>query len=416
MPMNTVQASIPVRLAGVRWRFWLPVMLLWLVYLAVVLLIYTHHPNGAGDFAYYYRGAVRLNQGRDLYGDLAPNDYIGPPLLVQVIAPVAAAADLRAASLVWFAANVAALFGTLALLDRYVTGPRSRLLLWIAPVFFVPTLMSFWHGQATVILCLLTVGAWAAIKEDKPVLAGVLLAVGAWIKFYPGLLILYFLWKRAWRVVIGALAAGVLLGLVQMVGVGPQVFFGYFTDVLPGLLAEGQPHLSHSNQSVLGFALRLFADVPQVVPLAVSPALFNLTRLGLMLALLGGTLWLISRPIWLTETPRRKFDLEYALVLIDALLLGSTLWLAGMFSLLLVYVALLREAPRRSRRRLALWCVLTFALIALHLFLGLGILRPPSENTLPGLALSTPFFGVLILWGLVAAQARRLKLPVPENH
>lgn len=407
--MQTVRASIPVRLAGVRWRFWLPVMLLWLVYLAVVLLIYTHHPNGAGDFAYYYRGAVRLNQGRDLYADLAPNDYVGPPLLVQVIAPVVAIADLRAASLVWFAANVAALFGTLALLDRYVTGPRSRLLLWIAPVFFVPTLMSFWHGQATVILCLLTVGAWAAVKEDRPILAGVLLAVGAWIKFYPGLLILYFLWKREGRVVIGALAAGLLLGLVQMVGVGPQVFFGYFTGVLPGLLAEGQPHLSHSNQSVLGFSLRLFADVPQVVPLAVSPTLFNLTRLSLMLALLGGTLWLIARPVRLAQTPARKFDLEYALVLIDALLLGSTLWLAGMFSLLLVYVALLREAPRRSRRRLALWCVLTFALIALHLFLGLGILQPPSENTLPGLALSTPFFGILLLWWMTAQEAANIR-------
>jgi hypothetical protein len=186
--------------------------------------------------------------------------------------------------------------------------------------------------------------------------------------------------------------------------------------VLPVLAAEGQPALNHSNNAVLGFAQKLFSESPQIIPLVISPALVMLTRWGLTFALVGITLYLISRPARIAQTSSEKFDLEYAAVLLVALLSGSTLGIHGMLSVLLVYVILFRSRYGLSlsaRRWFKLLAATSALFINLHLFIILGYLQPPSANTLPALALSLPFFGMILLWGMTAYLLFKQRQIVP---
>lgn len=382
---------------------WLLVGLLWALFLAAALWLYLNHPNGAGDFEIYYRGALRIIHGIPLYANLQPGDYLGPPLVVQLAAPIVAlTADFRQASVVWFFVNVLALIVTLAALLRYIPGGRTRLMLAAAPVFFGPVLITLWWGQSSPLVFALTAWSWIAYKEKKPLFTGILLAIAVWTKFYPGLMIVYFIWKREWRVTLGAIIGTTAVVAFQAGIAGINVFVGYFTDVLPTLFAQGQPDLIYASHSILSFAQRLFSESPQVIPLLVSPSLLTITRVGLSSALLGITGLASSRPVRLSQTPAGRFDLEYTLVLQAALLLGSTLGTYSLVSVFLPYALILRNTPRRRMPSTGLLLFITGVFMTLHPLLVIGYLQPPSDNTLPALVLSLPFFAMVIIWGMTA--------------
>ncbi len=393
--------NIRIRRVMTQWKWHIFIPLLWLLFIVMTFLVYISHPNGAGDFSYYFRGASRLADGLPLYDDLTSRSYVGPALWVQMLLPIIRMSDFDGAARIWFAINVGLLLATLVLLNRYIQSQRIRRFVYLMPIVFMPTFMTLLLGQATIVLFALTVAGWALYREGKYGWVGLPLALATWVKFYPGLLIIYFLWKRQWTVVMSAVIWGMLLLLVQVIGIGLDNSVHYFTQVLPPLLADGQPQLAHSNHAVVGVAQRLFSDVPQIIPLVESPVLYTVTRYGLMLILLGGMLYIISRPLHLSKTPTSQFDLEYSLVLLVALLTGSTLGTHGILSTVLV-LAVILDTSRRGTRRF--WLVMALAisifLINLHPMLILGYLQPPSDNHLSGVLLSSGFLGMMILVGV----------------
>lgn len=393
------------------------IALLWVLMTGIMFSVSQSHSVGAGDYAYYHRGAERILNGVPLYEGINPSlDYVGPPLIVQMVLPLAAVTDFRGSAAMWFFINLAAFFGSLVMLGTALESARARWVLWVAAAFFMPMFYSFWLGQVTPIMLLLTVGAWYSYRRGYPIVTGILLAVVVWTKFYPGLLILYFLWKREWRVVASAAIATVLVILFQMALVGFDGFISFFTEVLPPLLSEGQPALNHSNSSLLGFVQRLFAPAPQVILVTESPLLLSITRYGFTLLLLGSLLYLTAGRSMV------RFDLEFSLTLLVAMLLGSTLGYHSLLSALLAMVVLVQSAGKSPTaiRRTALYTLLAYLLLNIHLFIMLGYLQPPSDNVLPALALSMPFFGMLLLWGMlmIAHQKRSLSTsvhpPAPE--
>ncbi len=384
---------------------WLIVTLWWGLYLVLLFPIYTSHPNGAGDFGWTWRGAERVIHNIPLYENMTSQDYNYPPLLAQLVSPVVARFDRQTTNIIWYGFNSLLFFVTLGLLTRYIPDKRSRLIFWLAPAAFMPVYMSLFLGQSTFIQTILIAGAWMAYKDKKPAITGALLAGAVWTKFYPGLLLIYFVWKREWRVTISGLISTVFLVVFQIAVSGFDAFRDYFVEVLPDLAVHGQPELNHSNHSIVAFAEKLFSVSPQIDPLLISPALMHLTRFGLTIAIMGLLLYLSSRPASLQKTPPDQFDLEYALTLLSALLIGSTLGVHAMLPTLLVLFVLFRSRyglSAVSRTRLKLITLLAVILINVHWFIIWGYVMPPSEAQLPALVLSLPFFGMLLLWGMVA--------------
>ncbi len=384
---------------------WAGVALLWLILIVTVYRITLTHSTGGGDFFAYYKAARTFSTGEPLYTGIG-NDmpYLYPPLLAMLLAPVAAITEFRPAALIWLVVNLVVLALTLTLLSRTIARPRDRMALWAGAALYASTLQTLWIGQVSILLFALATGTWLAYRAGQPVLAGVLLALAVWLKVYPIFGLIYFVWRRDWRVVTATAISGALLGLIQLAAVGPAEFVKLITVVLPGLAASGR--FAHSNHSILGFAYRLFEPTAQVIPLADSPALLLLTRVILTLIVVGGAAMVIARPP-LTRRAGRRFDLEYGLVTLVSLLLGTLYGVQAIMPVLLVFFLLLRNAPPRLRPRYAGLCLSSGLLISVHFYITLAYLRPPSDVQMPALLLSTAFFGLMLLWLLLVVADYR---------
>lgn len=366
-----------------RYGLWSGIIALWVAFIALAWVLAFHGRFGMIDFAAYYEGAQRLVSGEPLYRGFMGNTYIYPPLLAQSLIPMTLVSQ-EAASVVWFVLNIALLIVIVAILDRR---SRWRPYWWIITPLFFPVIEAITVGQVTIVMLALAVGAWAAANEGRKSLCGSLLAVMVWLKIYPALLIVYFLWKREWRVVRAAVIAGIALFLLQAAISGVGVF-AEMVNVLSSLTQLGQPDLVSNNASVLGFVSQLFDASEHVQPLIVNPTLLLFTRIILSVILLGGAAYLTSK--------QTNFDLEYGLILLTALLLSPTLFVAGMPLLLLVYALVLRAKPSKGM----LWCV-TIACITLSLY-WLVVIGYSGDAPVSGLLLSFGFYTLFATWCVIA--------------
>lgn len=387
-----------------RYFPFLIVLPLLLLYVGFLLWLYPRHPDSASDFNIYYRGATRLLQGEPLYENLASNDYVGPSFLVQLIAPLVALTDYSTARTIWMLLSFAASVAATALIATLLPTRAAQIGLWVLSLLLFPTFLALWMGQVAVILFFLLIAAWWAYRSGQRAWCGMLLGIAIWTKFFPALIVVYFLWKREGRVVLWAVIASIAAVVFQIAGTGFDTFVDYYTRVLPQLASEGQPEFAWANHSVLGFAQKTFILTPNSVPLVESDFLVQITRWSLTLGMLGALFFLTFK--LMRQTSTQRFDVEYALVLCTALLLGSTLGYYGIQAALLAYAILWRQS--RNHLYISLWFVVSLLMINFNLMLTLGDIRMGgSTSGLPWYVLSTPFLSFMLLWVWLARLQRR---------
>jgi len=390
--------------------FWLVVALLWSAYIAIAFFVATQTSIGSNAYSAYHQAAQAVIDGHALYTGLDGWVYLYPPLLAQALTPIVALRSYEAAISLWFMLNISLLLASVALLARYVP-LRARRWLWLSPMLFLPVWQALVLGQVTIVLLALLTGVWVALREQRPALAGSLLALAAWIKVFPAVLLLLFAWHRNWRLLAGTIVTGLMLLLVQIVISGPATLVG-FIRTLFDLIQNGQPAANYENLSLFAFLSRLFAENQFVDPLLISPSLLSISRLVSLVGIVGITGYAIVRAQ--KRQPASgigwRSELQYALVIVTVLLMGSTLWVSGLPPLLLVYVLILRHQNQLARPRLInWWCGLTFWLITLHQ--PIVLLLTSNTRDADPLLLSGGFFGVLLLWVLLI----RLLLTLPST-
>ena len=382
---------------------------LWCVFIAFVTFLAMETTQGRYDFITYHHNAERLISGETLYGSYVNRfDYIYPPLLAQSIAPFTTFLDLDAVSMGWHIISLAVLILSVGLVNHTVNDPKQRWMFWLMPLIFVPDYQSMWVGQISMIMLACFTGAWFAYKQDRPLITGGLLALATWLKVYPIFLILYFIWRRDWKVTISALVTGIaLLGLQVILSDLPTVMT-YFTEVLPGLANNGQMPGLFKNSAILGFTFKMFTETADIIPLIDSPALASISRWILTAIIMGGSIFLISRPSQQKDEKSEdmRFDLEYGLVVLVSLLFASTLWISGMPPLILCYQLILKQKLHRQTRRLV-W--LSFSIVS---FYFLYLLAFQVGNKLSALILSMGFYGLFMLWVLLMRQLYKLNQSV----
>lgn len=385
----------------VRRLKWIGIAVLWSGYLSLAYFLSINGRFGLRDFRVYFDSARMLVNGQNPYHGLS--NYLYPPLLAQTLIPLASVMSMEAAWVVWFGFNVFIIWFTIWLLVRYVPN-STRWLVWLMPVLFWAFLEALIVGQVTIILAALFAFVWLAVKGQRPGVAGAILAFAAWLKLYPLLFILYFVWKRNWRVVSSAAIWGIVLALVQIVISGATPFFEMI-PVLTTLSGEGQVELASANASIFGFAFQLFEDNAIVMPLVVSPLAYMIARIGLTIGVLAGTFYCAAQspPHSGDNPPDDRFNLEYALVLIAALLVSPTLWVSGMPPLALAYYLLWISRPR-GQRYFGWFCLIAPIILTIYYIYIIGYLPDPPQS---GLLLSFGFYTILATWGLIAYRLLR---------
>jgi len=409
-----VRACTPWRLLNIS-IFVIIALLILPLYIDLGLRASLDHIEGRGtvggiDFKAYYLAAHLLKKGEDFYDvkaqeeamisfGLPLNDslYIYPPLLAILFLPLTAL-SLGQAAQVWFLFNLALYWLTLAILVK--STDLDTLKEKIAPLIllaflFVPVLFTLHKGQVNIaILFLLALICWF-YKRGNLAWVGVSLACATMIKVVPGLLILYFLWKREYVVVWAAIGTIAIIGILGLIIAGPSVHHTFFS-ALPAL---GAPRPNPNNQSLGGYLSLFLIPNPFTGYILNNPLLWKLLTTSFSFLLLLLTLILCPR------AEREKWDLEVSLVVATIPLVSQIGWVDLYTLFILPYTVLARYLLQRKGRRIDVaLAASSFLFLNSPRLLDLWTNYVARYDWLLGnpFFLGLPFYGAIAVWLVLA--------------
>lgn len=234
------------------------------------------------DFPDYYLAARLYHQGYpleqiyDWTWTQRQKDHIGidqpivgfavlTPFSLLPVLPFASLSPLEAKR-AWLLVNLAFLGLTAWLLHRMSTLGLRRVSIIIF-LAMVPLRTNFLFGQEYVLLLLLLTGAAWLYLRNKRVAAGVVLAIAAALKIYPGLFVLFFARKKQWRSAVSLVAGSVACWAISVALFGVETVRIYLEEVLPWpLRAEGQDPYNVTWNSFSALLHRLFVAEPDLNP------------------------------------------------------------------------------------------------------------------------------------------------------
>jgi hypothetical protein len=303
--------------------------------------------------------------------------YIQPPTSALPLLPLIALPWRDATQLflvlnhIFLAAAVAVTLYTLrpAMSTRWLIAGAAVVL-----ALFAQINASFALGQVDAgLLLLLSVAFWAYVRGIAP-LAGGAIALAAAIKIIPILVLLYFLWKREYRIAVWCVSFGLALFLASLAFTTPGVWGTYLTEMLPALL-KGSTH--YTNAGIGAAITRWFAPetvggIPDVLSLSELPYDAS-ARLVRTATAIGALIFMavLIRPGLERDKARDlgRLFLEFYLVMTVALLLSSVSWEFYVIMLLPVFLAVLLAPERVLPHGPVRWLApagLALALLALN--------------------------------------------------
>jgi glycosyl transferase family 87 len=230
-----------------------------------------------------------------------PSDFRWTPPSAALLIPFGYL-PYAAARILWWALSLAALLASLWLLARCVTTTARKagrviptwvmgLTLFGAAALAQPVTDSLRLGQSTTFLLLgFALVAYGAV-EDRPVVAGVGLAIAILDKLFPGILLLFFFWRGNYRLCLATLATIALLIVVTLPFTGIAMY-GAFVEALRTY--SNQPNAGPVNLSlyhalivVAAALLHPGASEPTSGPIPVLALLVCLALFGAMLLAQG---------------------------------------------------------------------------------------------------------------------------------
>lgn len=313
------------------------------IYAEYWLAVIQPHP-WADDFNIYYRALESAQAGASPYLPyIIGVSFVYHPFALTLVSVVGVLGRVPA-SLVWAALNTSGYALSAWLGWRLLEGPSMQRARWLAVLVLIGAFAPFWEmvhiGQINgiVLACLLLALHWA--ETERPIPAGIALALAIVLKSSPLVLLLYFLVTRRWQVVISALVAFAGLSLIAWAQFGTQVVADYFA-VLGRLGAETHPDFY--NHSLTALAMRIAAARGIAAPEA---ALASIHRLGLTL-LIGAALGI---GLTLPRADRRGRVWLFGLLLALMTVASPLVWYHHNVFLLLPALALLADGAGTADR------------------------------------------------------------------
>jgi hypothetical protein len=294
-----------------------------LAFLGVSVLTLTKSLGWGFDFEAYYTAALRLAQGRDIYLEYTLEAPFSPGFWgIYLYAPPLAALtlpftmlSLDASIALWFAIRIGLLILGCAILP---VRPAVRLYTFAVAAISFPVLIDLNLGNVSVVVMVLLAVTWRWL--DRP-FGSVALAAAMSVRPTLGLVLIWWLFRRAWKPLVWAIAAGVVLIVATLPFVGIESYTQYLT-----VLRNVSEMTGVQNNLDLGTTVLRFG----ISPLLATIALYA----GYLLAILA---MLVSL----------RFDREVSfMVTIGATLLLAPLLWDHYLATLVLPAALLAERGR----------------------------------------------------------------------
>ncbi len=360
------------------------------------------------DYELWYATGKHVLAGHEIYFFRSGKyDFMYPPPCALFLAG-ASLLGQGGLILLLVAVNSAAWFCSArlsALLAGGSAGARNVWLYVIPNLLVIVYIWSSYHlGQPNLVLLALMLGAFVALRTNREIVAGALIAIAAAIKAFPVIAIVYLIYRRYWTA-----AASLVVTLVFLLLVRPAPFRGFeraWRDIekwSAGMLkyseaSVGQrPMRSYTwkNQSLVGVTNRLLRHVDADAASAPhKPVYVNFADLkfSAVNAILGGIA--LALGIWfIAVMPQRGMrtaetdGIEFALLLL-LMLMVTPLSFGYFYSWLMLPFTVVTQQLLYGKRPLILW----WSLASLAL-LALGLIRPRGAQFY-----GNTFFATLLLF------------------
>jgi hypothetical protein len=392
--------------------------------------------------------AIKVTKGRSAINRWAPQiqqieagedinrnyNYPNPPIMALILWPISEliAVNAVAGALVWFFLKVILAIISMLWVFRLVETPEKPFPAWAKALTVAlsirPIIGDLSHGNVNIFILFLVVAALYAFSRRRDYLSGIALALAIACKVTPALFVAYFIWKGAWRVLIGT-AAGLALFFLFV----PAAFLGWEQNlhslhswievmILPYVVG-GQVTSEHNNQSLPGLIARLFTYAPSfstyIGDLYVPIRYDHFADIGTngakwvvkgfmgLFALL--VIWKCRTPIDVSPqrkqgsevSPQRKqgsrLAAEYSLICVGMLLFSERTWKHHCVTLLLPFAVLcygLANAEWSRRRRGGLLAIIVGATLLMSTtgtgLMGENLGRLQDQATATSMVIGVP--------------------------
>jgi hypothetical protein len=330
----------------------------------------------------------------------------------------------ESAARAWLVFELGCLLGAIALLLRgfgCAWSWRTGLGALILSLGWAPVMQDLWFGQFSIVLLLLLLWAWLALREGQDWRGGLLLGAMLTLKLTGWPIVLFLLLRRRWQAVT---AAGLTVAFFHLLAVGLHgwgLVRDYYLKIGPEVSAHY--HWRDPNSSLWTFGQRMFAEYGNNFlsqPPWPSPGLARAVDVLVPLMVLVISLWLAAR--------LPEFDSAFALLACVSAIINPVAWTHYLMLTVVAIGVIVQRLhslgwPRSWVKRLLLVCApfcVTHPIWSLLAILfsqaGLSERRPVVPFAAAWLTV-TPTLAVLalcwLLWRIsnLAAQPARLQQP-----
>jgi hypothetical protein len=353
------------------------------------------------DFTYYYGAGQAVSRGISPYAsfnagpdNMTFSGFDYPPLVAWLLQPLGHLPKHIAATAFLWVALVCTVAGALIITHCVLPArwPRTQLAL-IASFVYSPATYNFWHGQMNpLVFLILAIALWAYVN-DREVLCGIALGLGAGIKVAPVVLVLLLVRRRWWRGTLTMGVVGFAWLVLGVVALGFAVLHEYLTKVIPALSRENGWLYNQSWSGLINRAANHSI-------LSFDPASSPIQVVTLILA--AGSLALVAWAVHAAPRTRAERSGEFGTAVAAMILCATVAWYPHETHLLIPFAAAAALATQRTGNlRAALLVALGVAVVTIAVVAPVLIAASPFA-TIVSIHAGRWWYVYLQLWSLPA--------------
>lgn len=347
--------------------------------ISFILLLRVLLLSGYPDFTVFYYGSRHILNHENPY--IQDSNYFAalpyPPFTLILFTPFSLL-PYEISAKIWVLISVLAVLYIIYLLNKiYNVSFFSPFNLLLSSLIFLsfPLKFTLGMGQVNILILLLVTLAFYFMQKNKFYYSGLFFALPFAIKFFPPLILLYFILQKKWKILLAFTSAIIIIIAITVIIVPLPTMLYYSQKLLPSFFSSWKG--DYYNQALTGLLMRNITD----------PGLRESLRVIIPFILLSINFFAIVKNR--TKTKQRE-NLEIASLVILNVLINNFSWQHHYVFLILPFLIIIFTLRKfRTYKFFYIPLVLSYVLISINF---------KDPKILPLLLQSHVFFGGLMLW------------------